>query len=50
MRTAKTGLYGGLAFGLVQDLLGLLRGRRIGYIDFVLRYGGDYTSDIGVPE
>ena len=35
MRTAKTGLYGGLAFGLVQDALGLARGRRLRYIDFI---------------
>ena len=35
-RTAKTGLYGGLIFGLAQDALGFARGRRIGYVDFIL--------------
>ena len=33
---AKIGLYGGLALGLTQDALGLARGRRVGYIDFLL--------------
>ena len=32
-RTAKSGLFFGLAFGLAQDGLGLARGRRVGYID-----------------
>ena len=35
-RTAKSGLKGGLAFGLAQDALGLARGRRLGYVDFIL--------------
>ena len=35
-RTIRTGLYGGLGFGLAQDALGLARGRRLGYIDFLL--------------
>lgn len=35
MRTAKTGLYGGLAFGFIQDALGLARGRRLRYVDFI---------------
>lgn len=35
-RTIRTGLYGGLAFGFVQDALGLARGRRLGYVDFLL--------------
>ncbi|CAF9934427.1 MAG: hypothetical protein ALECFALPRED_005942 [Alectoria fallacina] len=35
-RTIRTGLYGGLAFGLAQDALGLARGRRLGYVDFLL--------------
>ena len=35
-RTIRTGLYGGLAFGLAQDALGFARGRRLGYVDFLL--------------
>ncbi|CAD6577444.1 MAG: hypothetical protein ASARMPREDX12_008350 [Alectoria sarmentosa] len=35
-RTIRTGLYGGLAFGLAQDALGLARGRRLGYVDLLL--------------
>ena len=34
-RTARMGFWGGLAFGLAQDAVGLLRGRRIGYVDFL---------------
>lgn len=34
-RTIKTGLYGALAFGLVEDALGLARGRKLRYIDFL---------------
>ena len=34
--TIRRGLYGGLAFGLAQDALGLARGRRLGYVDFLL--------------
>lgn len=36
-RTAKVGLISGLAFGLVQDALSLAKGRRLAYVDFVLR-------------
>jgi hypothetical protein len=43
-RTAKTGLAIGLAFGLAQDAVGALRGRRPGYVDFILR-GGKRKSD-----
>lgn len=35
-RTIKAGLYGSLAFGLAQDALGLARGRRLHYVDFLL--------------
>ena len=38
-RVTKTGLLGGLAFGLTQDALGLLRGRRPGYIVFMVGKG-----------
>ncbi|PNS20957.1 hypothetical protein CAC42_2888 [Sphaceloma murrayae] len=36
-RTAKMGLKVGVAFGLMQDLLGYMRGRRLGYIEFAKR-------------
>ena len=35
-RTIRTGLYGGLVFGLAQDALGVARGRRLGYVDYFL--------------
>ena len=35
-RTIKAGFYSSLAFGLVQDALGLARGRRLGYVDFFM--------------
>lgn len=38
-RTAKTGLAMGLAFGLAQDALGAAKGRRPGYVDFIIRRG-----------
>ena len=44
-RTIRTGLYGGLAFGLAQDALGLARGRRLAYVDFLLGRSRD-ISDI----
>jgi hypothetical protein len=34
-RTAKTGLWIGLGYGLLQDTFSLLQGRRLGYVDFV---------------
>lgn len=43
-RTIRTGLYGGLTFGLAQDALGLARGRRLGYVDFLLGRGGDNSE------
>lgn len=40
-RTTKTALAIGLVYGGVQDALGALRGRHIGYIDWVGRkFGG----------
>lgn len=36
-RTALMGLKFGLGFGLVQDAVGLMRGRRLGYVEFVKR-------------
>jgi len=38
-RTAKTGLAFGLAYGLIQDALATAKGRRPGYVDFILRKG-----------
>jgi hypothetical protein len=34
-RTANKGLAIGLAYGLAQDGLGVLRGRRLRYVDFL---------------
>lgn len=36
-RLAKTGAKAGLAFGLLQDAASMMRGRRLGYVDFVKR-------------
>ena len=35
-RTIRVGLLCGLGFGIVQDALGLARGRRLAYVDFLL--------------
>lgn len=35
-RNIRTGLYGSLALGLAQDAIGFARGRRLGYVDFIL--------------
>ncbi|OBT72161.1 hypothetical protein VF21_08768 [Pseudogymnoascus sp. 05NY08] len=40
-RTAKTGLAIGLAYGLAQDAVGAMRGRRPGYVDFILGGSGE---------
>ena len=44
--TIRRGLYGGLAFGLAQDALGLARGRRLGYVDFLLGRNQDALTEI----
>ncbi|KAL8797070.1 MAG: hypothetical protein Q9195_000841 [Heterodermia aff. obscurata] len=36
VRTVKIGLYGGLLYGLVQDMLIYARGGRLRYVDLVL--------------
>jgi hypothetical protein len=36
-RTATMGLKFGLAFGVMQDVLSVARGRRVGYVEFVRR-------------
>lgn len=38
-RTAKTGLAIGITYGLVQDALTTAKGKRPGYVDFVLGRG-----------
>ena len=43
-RTAKSGLAIGLAYGLAQDAIGAAKGRRPGYVDFILR-GGRRKAD-----
>lgn len=37
-RTAKMGAKFGLAFGLVQDALNVMKGKRVGYVEFIKRY------------
>ncbi|KAJ4156303.1 hypothetical protein NW754_007927 [Fusarium falciforme] len=39
-RTARYGLMFGLVYGGIQDLVGLARGRPIGYVEFLRRHGG----------
>lgn len=48
-RTAKSGLLFGIAYGGIQDLLGLARGRPIGYVESIKRRigGGGSASDLG---
>ena len=52
-RTAKLGAKAGLAFGLLQDFLSLIRGRKIGYIEFVKRHtigtSDEYGNEIHAP-
>lgn len=43
-RIVKLGLLTGLAFGLVQDALSLAKGRRLAYIDFLLRRDRSLTD------
>jgi hypothetical protein len=37
-RLARIGAKVGLAFGVAQDVIGLLKGRRLGYVEFVQRH------------
>lgn len=48
-RMAGIGLKAGLAFGLVQDVLSLLRGRRLGYVEFVRRIAFGRRKDDETP-
>ncbi|TKA31648.1 hypothetical protein B0A50_01725 [Salinomyces thailandicus] len=53
VRVARMGAKVGLVFGLVQDALGALRGRRLGYVEFIKKHvvgvkeGGDKTGTLG---
>jgi hypothetical protein len=38
VRVMKLGAKAGLGFGLVQDVVSLLRGRKLGYVEFVKRH------------
>jgi len=50
VRIAKMGLYSGLGFGLLQDLAGLARGRRLAYVDFLMgRRLGVITDNEQIP-
>lgn len=40
VRVAKLGLKAGIGYGILQDALGLLRGRRLGYAEFVKSFLG----------
>lgn len=46
-RTARSGLLFGFVYGGFQDLIGLARGRPIGYVDFVRRGMGVASTDAG---
>ncbi|KAI1205662.1 uncharacterized protein F4807DRAFT_278776 [Annulohypoxylon truncatum] len=43
-RTAKKGLKFGIAYGAVQDLLSLAKGRPVGYVEFIRRHVGKATQ------
>ncbi|KAI1102484.1 hypothetical protein F4804DRAFT_343194 [Jackrogersella minutella] len=43
-RTARKGLKFGLAYGVVQDLLSIAKGRPIGYVEFIRRHIGKATQ------
>ncbi|KOS18190.1 hypothetical protein ESCO_003331 [Escovopsis weberi] len=50
-RTAKYGLLFGLAYGGIQDVVGLARGRPIGYVELIRRrFGGSGGSVAESPE
>jgi hypothetical protein len=36
-KTARMGLVAGACYGLLQDGLALIKGRRLRYVDFILR-------------
>ena len=43
VRTLKSGLYGGILYGLVQDVLGLARGRQLRYVDLIVDFVGGHN-------
>lgn len=47
-RTARLGLVVGLGYGFAQDSLSYLRGRKIGYVEYIKRMSG--TSGEGSQE
>ena len=50
VRLAKMGAKAGLGFGLVQDAVSLLRGRRLGYVEFVKKHAlGASEREIAEP-
>jgi hypothetical protein len=49
VRVMKMGAKAGLGFGVLQDAVSLLRGRRLGYVDFIKRHTLG-TDDRGVME
>ncbi|CZR55526.1 uncharacterized protein PAC_05414 [Phialocephala subalpina] len=49
-RTAKSGLAIGLAYGLAQDAIAAAKGRRLGYVDFILRKGRRKADAVERPE
>ncbi|KAK1998077.1 hypothetical protein LX36DRAFT_577070 [Colletotrichum falcatum] len=50
-RTARYGLLFGLAYGGMQDAVGLARGRSIGYVDFIRRrFGSGKATKLDRPQ
>lgn len=43
-RTTKTALVVGLAYGGLQDVAGIARGRPIGYVEFLKRRVGGFKN------
>ncbi|KAI0839251.1 hypothetical protein F5Y06DRAFT_295871 [Hypoxylon sp. FL0890] len=43
-RTAKKGLKFGLAYGAIQDVVSLAKGRPVGYVEFIRRHLGKATQ------
>ncbi|KAI1138100.1 hypothetical protein F5Y05DRAFT_51149 [Hypoxylon sp. FL0543] len=43
-RTARKGLKFGLAYGAIQDVVSLARGRPVGYVEFIRRHLGKATQ------
>ncbi|KAF2237133.1 hypothetical protein EV356DRAFT_26463 [Viridothelium virens] len=49
-RTARLGLKFGVVYGLMQDAVGIMRGRRVGYVDWIMRWRRgemEYDGDSG---